>query len=1023
MKKRYSAHYWKNLVIGTAVAMAIPALYAPVVLAADHVVSTATSGTYDLPGADSLTVTPSGSITVDTSSSASANAIGVLTNGDLNGSLTNSGTITVDARSLYSDASAWGIDTGELSGEGAYISNSGTINVTANGYDYATAYGVEIDALGAGAYINNSGTIIVKATSIDYTAFAYGIYTGDVGAEAFITNSGTIDVTADGHTSAFAYGIDTGALGAGAYINNSGTINVLADTNDSTASAYGIYTGDLAAAAYIDNSGTITVTAKSNSDYSAEAQGIDTDSLGENAYIDNSGTIIVKATSGDYTAYARGIRTEELEAGAYITNSGTIDVTADGYTSANAWGIKTGYLREDASISNSGTITVKASTDDSEAVAWGIKLGRLDGENAFVVNSGSITLTADGYTGASAFGIHTGDMNYANTFIANSGIITVEANTVDETAYAIGIRTGDLYQGGDYISNSGTINVSASSVFSDASAYGISADSLSVGSYITNSGTITASAPDNNEAYSIYVGYGEGSVFNSGILNGNIYLGDGGEGGGVNLINSGTLAISAGASGYIGGNYDQIDGGIFKIGAFDVDEYGRMDVGSASLEDNANIRVNVTPDNGLLAGDTLEDIIAAETLVANGYNVTDNSLAWRFTALDLGDNTLDLTVTDTGMTSYQAAVQGGGLSSATGLAGVLDEFYIDGAPNDDFDELLYALGSLNSVSEVAAGVSKLQPLLSGGASLAALNALHGTNGLIQSRLGSGSGFSSGDEVSADRHFWIKPFGSWADQDDRDGTIGYDADTYGVALGADTELSSTVRLGAALAYSNSDVESKSTVAPQAVEIDTYQVAVYGSYSINESTDLDFQADIGRGNYDGERTINFGALSSVANSDYDSWNYHLGAGLGHDISIAEKTTFTPSVRVDYTMIDADSYSETGSPFNLNVDSTTTDELVFAVDGKINQTLNDTTSLTANLGLGFDAINDQASLTSSFVGGGASFATNGIDQSPLLLRAGLGLEMNPSSNLEIVTRYDLEARDDFMNHTASVKLRMPF
>jgi len=60
---------------------------------------------------------------------------------------------------------------------------------------------------------------------------------------------------------------------------------------------------------------------------------------------------------------------------------------------------------------------------------------------------------------------------------------------------------------------------------------------------------------------------------------------------------------------------------------------------------------------------------------------------------------------------------------------------------------------------------------------------------------------------------------------------------------------------------------------------------------------------------------------------------------------------------------------------------------------------------------------------VGGGGNFVTNGIDPSPVMLRAGLGLVMYPTANLEIVARYDLEARQDFLNQTASLKLRLPF
>lgn len=516
-------------------------------------------------------------------------------------------------------------------------------------------------------------------------------------------------------------------------------------------------------------------------------------------------------------------------------------------------------------------------------------------------------------------------------------------------------------------------------------------------------------------------------------MNGNIYLGADGEGGNISLVNTGTLAIPAlaeGQWGLVSGDYTQSVDGIYKIGVQDNTEYGRLKVGgTATLANDTTIKVDVAPSNTLVAG-TLQDIIDAstsDTTLYSGpdYRVLDNSIAWRFAALQDAD-TLDLTVASTGMASYRAAVISAGFSSGTGVAGALDDFYANGAPDSVFDDLLYVLGSKNTPAEVAEDVSKLMPLMSGGLSQATFNAMHGANRIIQARNETNKGLSYGDETRPDRRMWIKPFGSWSDQDNADGAIGYEADTYGVVFGADTEVGTSFRLGAALAYSASDVDSKSSAAPQSADVDTYQFALYGSYSIDERTDISFQADIGTSNYDGVRTISIAPFNTRAFSDFDSTNYHLGVGLGRDIRIDDKTTFTPSVRADYTAIDMDGYTETGAgSLGLKVEGETYDELIFAVDGKINYDLSDALSLTGNLGLGFDAINDQATITSSFVGGGGTFVTNGVDPCALLFRGGLGLVMHPANvnGIELVTRYDFEGREDLSNHTVSLKFRMPF
>lgn len=301
--------------------------------------------------------------------------------------------------------------------------------------------------------------------------------------------------------------------------------------------------------------------------------------------------------------------------------------------------------------------------------------------------------------------------------------------------------------------------------------------------------------------------------------------------------------------------------------------------------------------------------------------------------------------------------------------------------------------------------------------------LHGMNRIIQSRQEGQHGRSSGDEFFGDKHAWFKPFGSWANQGDRKGVSGYDANTYGMVFGADAEISDSNRLGVAFAYARSNVDGNSSIARQTADVDSYQLVVYGSHNISDATDVNFQADIGRHNNEGVRNI--ALTSSVAKADYNSWSGHVGAGLAHTYSLSDKTSLTPSVRADYTLVRDESYRETGAGvLNLNVNRNTTEELVLGVDGKLAHVLNAKATFTANLGIGYDVINEQASITAAFAGAPtASFVTKGLESSPWLVRGGLGVVGKASETVEISARYDVEARKDFDNQTASVKVRWAF
>ncbi|KEA63776.1 Outer membrane autotransporter barrel [Marinobacterium lacunae] len=307
--------------------------------------------------------------------------------------------------------------------------------------------------------------------------------------------------------------------------------------------------------------------------------------------------------------------------------------------------------------------------------------------------------------------------------------------------------------------------------------------------------------------------------------------------------------------------------------------------------------------------------------------------------------------------------------------------------------------------------------------MAARTTLYGINNAVGARQNANLGLSSGDAMLSDKHFWIKPFGTWTEQDDRKGVSGYDAKTGGLVLGLDSSINDLTRLGIAFAYANTNVDSNSNVAPQSLDIDSYQLIGYGSYALDANTDLTFQADVGQNQNQGKRVITF--TNSAADSDYDSYTAHLGAGVAHTYAIDDANRAIATVKADYTWIKDESYTESGAGLlNLDVESNITEALVAGVEGQLIHTLNPSTELNAKLGVGYDLINDQASITSSFAGApGAQFTTEGLDPNPWIANAGFGLFHTADNGAEISANYDAEYRSDYLSQTASLKLRVAF
>lgn len=343
---------------------------------------------------------------------------------------------------------------------------------------------------------------------------------------------------------------------------------------------------------------------------------------------------------------------------------------------------------------------------------------------------------------------------------------------------------------------------------------------------------------------------------------------------------------------------------------------------------------------------------------------------------------------------------------------------IDATPN------LQALFSdLSTDQEVSAAASQTLPLLTGGSMAAAGNALSGINKVIQARIESNRGLSSGDGFFGDKYVWVKPFGSWADQDDQQGVSGFESTTTGVAFGVDSAVNDKLRLGTAMAYAKADVDSNSSVAKQSADVDVFQLVGYGSYSLGNNSEVNFQVDVGQNSNKGRRSIAF--TNSTATSEYTSYTAHAGAGLGRTYQLSAATSITPSIRADYTWIKDKAYQESGAGLlNLNVGSRDSEELVLGLDGKISHQLSDNTSLSANLGVGYDTMAKRSSITATFAGApGAAFTTYGLDAEPWSARAGVGLTHTTANGTEITLRYDAEHREAFLNQTASLKARWAF
>jgi outer membrane autotransporter protein len=1015
-------------------------------------------------------------------SSVYASAYGIYAAGNLAGSISNSGSISASATALNgsgtASADAYGISVGgNLSGT---LNNSAMIEALAeaqaDSFASAYAYGVTVDGELSGT-LSNSGTISAEARahSTNYSiTFARAIQLNDISATGVVNNDETIKATAlasnsNGLAFAIASGIEIHNLAG--ILTNSGSISATAtalnDAGPAIAAAHGIIVnggveldGELSGT--LSNSGTINAEARAYATTSSAFAWAIADGIGINSLsgsLTNSGSISATASAlndaGTATAGAYGISLFGNHSG-ILTNSGVIEAVAEAQAvrsaSAFAYGVMAAWVGElSGTLSNSGTISAEARAyaTTSSAIAGAVQLNDISAtgvvNNNQTIKAAALASNSNGHASASASGIwinnlagsltNSGSISATATAISgvwqdplpllfSSGPISPTATAINSTgtAEAHGIRiAGNLSCS---LINSGVIGAGAEAKAAGsatANAYGIKVDG-ELNGQLTNRGTIYGFAfGDHPEhGYSLYVNSGTGTINNEagGVLYGNLSIG-----GAVKVDNQGTIDLPSRpidlSPAVIQGDYNQGSTGRLIIGVVSTTNYAQLKVnGNATMAPGTGLVVNVADSNTLASGDTLADVLVAGSLSASNLVVTETYGLLDFTAV-IDGNTIDL-----GVSRYTVAgsTDLSGNSGATGAATLFDQLFASNGGSGGMNDVLSVIwNDLGSAREVAAAIDSTLPILNGDMPKTIAGTKRGANRIIRARQ-AGQGMNSGDGFFADRNVWLKPFGSSATQDASNGSEGYDADSYGLIIGADGKVSDGFRLGLAFAYSDTDIDADGGVSREA-EVTSYQGIVYASHELSRGTEFNWQVDYGT--HANEISKSMPLFGRVAKADYDSWSAHAGAEMAKDFAVGARTSLTPSVRVDYTMIEDEGYTETGAgSLNLSVDKNKTDELILGGEGKLTHDFGGNFAMTANLGLGYDVLADDDSITASYAGEpSATFVTTGVDPSPWIYSGGLGVSAGSKQMMEFTVRYDIEGRKDFLDQSVSLKLLKSF
>jgi len=284
---------------------------------------------------------------------------------------------------------------------------------------------------------------------------------------------------------------------------------------------------------------------------------------------------------------------------------------------------------------------------------------------------------------------------------------------------------------------------------------------------------------------------------------------------------------------------------------------------------------------------------------------------------------------------------------------------------DEQDPVFQAFANASTDAELARLSETLSPDVSRGVLHAATNSQTLVSGVINDR----SSRARSATGAPEKGVWLQALSSDANQDERRGVAGYDADSHGIAVGADGQLNADTTLG--LAYSYLDTDVKSDLGNK-TKVTGHALTLYSNW-VHDNWFVDSSLMYGWNDNESKRHI----AGTQAKADYDSDVFGVSALAGYSLRLMPDVVLEPQVGARYANVGMDAYREKGSSASLNVGSQRYEVGEMGIGARLAAAFDvgsGSLEPEAKLMAWHDFIGDKVSTTSAFVLGGESSVSRG-------------------------------------------------
>ena len=277
----------------------------------------------------------------------------------------------------------------------------------------------------------------------------------------------------------------------------------------------------------------------------------------------------------------------------------------------------------------------------------------------------------------------------------------------------------------------------------------------------------------------------------------------------------------------------------------------------------------------------------------------------------------------------------------------------------------------------------------------------------------GQGMSSGDNIFERASLWVQGLFNKSKLDDKANVKGFDADSNGIAMGAEKHINDNTKVGLGYAYTNTDIDG----FLRSTDVDTHTAFVYGEYKPSNWY-VNGIASYGWSDYSEDKNV----LGVGVKSDYDVETFGLQAMTGYDMQM-KNFGLTPEVGLRYVHISQDGYTDSAGQKVSGEDS---DILTGVIGAKVskNFALENGMNLKpeARIAATYDLMNDDTNSVVTLANGSAyTVEGEALDRFGMEFGAGLTAEVN--NNVELSLGYEGKFRQDYQDHTGLLNAKYNF